>query len=225
MGAWENYQVAAQRLDAVRREAATLVAERTAVAKGARKEIAAARQRLAAQRGRLLGVANRAGVPAPSVTPDATEKQAALAALGTIVATQGTNPAAAATMVVRGARTSFDQVDTALSTLDDPNVRTSTGLGRNSLVYAIVALITCLIPVLLVLFGPTDPGLGATAVNLGSYCSAAILPLMGYGLAWLIVGQLGRSPNERRPNRSAAVGALITVGCVVLVYGSAIALA
>ena len=48
MGAWENYQVAAQRLDAVRREAATLVAERTAVAKGARKEIAAARQRLGA---------------------------------------------------------------------------------------------------------------------------------------------------------------------------------
>jgi hypothetical protein len=221
MGVWEEYQLAAQRLDTARREAATLVAERSAVAKSAGKELASARKRLAAQRARLLDMATRLGVPAPSVTPDAAEVAAARTAFA---ATRVPNPAVAATTAVRSARITLDSIDVQLSTLDDPRSPARRGgAARFAWVYAVVALVACLIPVAMVEFGPDDPApLRNTIFTLGSYCSAAILPLMGYGLAWVLVGSLNRRPNERHVQRGAALGALITIGCILIVYGLAI---
>jgi len=92
-------------------------------------------------------------------------------------------------------------------------------------VYALVDLVACLAPVGMIALGPSDPArVSTTLVNIGSYCSAVVLPLMGYGVAWLIVGSLSRRPDGRRGERNAALGALITVGCVIVVYGAAIAL-
>lgn len=223
MGAWQDYQLAAQRLDAARREAGTLAGERSAMAKAAGNEIAGARQRLAAQRARLIDIAGRLGVPAPAVTPDPTEVAAARTALA---ATRAPNPAVAATTAVRATRSTFDSIDATLSTLDDPrSPARRVGAGRDSLVYALTALITGVIPVLMLEFGPADPApLRNTLFTLGSYCGVAILPLLGFGVAWIVVGALNRRPNERRVERHAALGALITVGCVIVVYGTAIGL-
>ncbi len=217
--AWADYLAAAQRLDAARRDAATLVSERQAVAAAANKELAGARQRLAAQRSRLLDLATRLGVPAPRVTVDATELAEAQA---TLAATGAPNPAAAATAVLRANRAAIDGVDVALSTLDDPrSPARPTGTGRNLLTYAIVALVATVLPVLLILFGPNDPSQGARfyLLNAGAYCGAVIFPLIGYGIAWAIVGGLADRPAGGRPNRNAALGALITAACVILVYG------
>jgi hypothetical protein len=221
MGAWEDYLAAAQRLDAVRRDAATLVTERAAVTKAGHAEVATTRQRLAAQRARL--VANRLGVPAPRLTPDAAE----LASAGTaLAATRAPNPAVAGAATLRAVRPTIDEADALLTTLDDPrSPARPPGRARNCAVYALVALITCLVPVAMIALGPTDPAkVFTTLVNIGSYCSAVVLPLMGYGVAWVVVGSLSRRPDGRRGERNAALGALITVGCVILVYGAAIAL-
>src|SRR5690349_5245557 len=60
-----DYLRAAQRLDAVRREAAAAVSAQTTAAQTARKELGTLQQRLALQRARLTDLANRAGVAVP----------------------------------------------------------------------------------------------------------------------------------------------------------------
>jgi hypothetical protein len=223
MGAWEQYLDAAQRLDAARREAETLAAERAAVAKAAAADLATTRRRLEVQRARLIEAATRLGVRAPRVTVDAAELAHARTAMGYF---RAPNPTAAAAAALRANRATLDAGDAAVSTLEDPHGPAQTaGIGRNSTVYALAALTACLIPMLLVWFGPGDPARRATVlVRAGSYCGAVVLPLLGYALAWILTGALGRHPGVLRPNRSAALGAVITVGCVILVYGTAIVL-
>jgi hypothetical protein len=223
MGAWEEYLAAAQRLDTLSREASTLVTERAAVTRTGRSELATARQRLSAQRARLTELAQRLGVTVPPLAPDPAERAAANSALA---AARAPNAAVAGVAALRSARSTIDAADAALSTLDDPRAPVRPpGRARNCLVYAVAALVACLVPVLLIEFGPTDPArVVSTMVNLGAYCSAVVLPLIGYGVAWLVAGALARRPDGRRGSRDAALGALITVGCVIVVYGAAVAL-
>src|SRR5437868_8176608 len=69
MTAWDDYLAAAQRLDAVRRVAAAVVAEQTKSLQAAREELATGRTKLSRQRSRLLEAARQAGLPAPDLTP------------------------------------------------------------------------------------------------------------------------------------------------------------
>ena len=70
MTAWDDYLAAAQRLDAVRRDAAAATAARTAATQAAGQELATVRQRLALQAARLADLAARAGMAPPVLTPD-----------------------------------------------------------------------------------------------------------------------------------------------------------
>src|SRR5207247_11324367 len=69
--AWEEYLAAAQRLDTVRRDAATAAGARATAVQNAGQELAMVRQRLTLQRARLSDLATRAGMAAPCLTPDA----------------------------------------------------------------------------------------------------------------------------------------------------------
>ena len=224
MGAWAEYLDAAQRLDAARREAETLAAERAAVAKTAAADLVTTRRRLEAQRARLAEAARRLGVRAPRLTMDAVEQAQGRATLGYF---RASSPAAAAAAALRANRATLDAGDAAVAGLEDPHgPAQAVGVGRNSAVYALTALAACLIPVLLIGFGPDDPSREITVLlGAGSYCGAVVLPLLGYALAWVTVGALGKQPGVPPPSRNAALGAVITVGCVLLVYGTAIVLA
>lgn len=221
MGAWEDYLAAAQRLDAARRDAATLAAERSAVAKAGRAELAGARQRLSAQRARLLDLATRLGVPAPRVAVDATEVAGARAALA---GTGAPNPGAAAVALLRANRSTIDTVDAELSTLTSPQpAGLGSSRGRNLLVYAIAGLVATIVPVLLIMVAPSDPSMQLRYYTLffGGICAGVIFPLLGFGLAWSIIGSLARTPGQPRAGRDTALGALVTAACVIVVYGVA----
>jgi hypothetical protein len=67
--AWGDYLAAAQRLDVVRREVASMVDKRASAAGAARADLSLVRQRIALQRARLLQAAADAGAPPPQTDP------------------------------------------------------------------------------------------------------------------------------------------------------------
>lgn len=73
MNAWEEYLAATQRLDAVRRGAATAAGEQAEAVQDAREELTAVRARLVPQQARLRAL----GVPEPELVPAAVEVAAA----------------------------------------------------------------------------------------------------------------------------------------------------
>ncbi|MFI6759261.1 hypothetical protein ACIBF5_08975 [Micromonospora sp. NPDC050417] len=73
MSAWEEYLAAAQRLDAVRRGAATAAGEQAEAVQDAREELTAVRARLVPQQARLRAL----GVPEPELVPAPAEVAAA----------------------------------------------------------------------------------------------------------------------------------------------------
>lgn len=73
MSAWEEYLAAAQRLDAVRRGAATAAGEQAEAVQDAREELTAVRARLVPQQARLRAL----GVPEPELVPAPDEVAAA----------------------------------------------------------------------------------------------------------------------------------------------------
>ncbi|ROT28025.1 hypothetical protein [Micromonospora sp. HM5-17] len=75
--AWREYLTAAQRLDAVRREAATAASEQARSVHAAREELTALRARLVPQQARLRGL----GVPEGELTPTEPEVVAAAQAM------------------------------------------------------------------------------------------------------------------------------------------------
>lgn len=78
-GAWQEYLAAAQELDGVRRAAAVAAAERRETLRAARDELVAVRRRLTVQQARFAEVTGRHAVRLPTLTPRATEVNAALA--------------------------------------------------------------------------------------------------------------------------------------------------
>jgi hypothetical protein len=196
MGAWDDYQAAAQRLDRVRRDAATAVAEQAAAVQAAQQELTGVRQRLALQRARITDLASRAGLPAPLLTPDPPlPEPPGPAAAGAAL------QAAAADLVAADALVS--EVDTGSITCgpfpDWPQVL------RNVLVYGGVALLVLLVQLGLVL-GFSGPQTEVVAL----LCSAT-LPALGYGVSWLIVGLL-----YGKVDRTPVLGAAISAAPVVL---------
>jgi hypothetical protein len=196
MGAWEDYQDAAQRLDRVRRDAATAVAEQTTAVQTAQHDLARVRQRLALQQARIADLATRAGIPVPPLTPDP-------------VLPEPAGPAAASALL-HAATADLDAADAAVTEVDTGDF--SRGpfpdwpqVLRNVLVYGGVALL-----VLLVQFG-LYVGFSAPTTEFIALVCAATLPAVGYGVAWLIVGLL-----YGKVDRTPVLGAAISAAPVVL---------
>jgi hypothetical protein len=196
MGAWEEYQAAAQRLDRVRRDAATAVAEQAAAVQAARHDLAAVRQRLALQHARITDLAARAGLPPPVLTPDPPAPEPA----GPVAAKALLHNA---TVDLDGADAAVSEVDTGTFTRG-PFPDLSQPL-RNAVVYAAIAVLVLLVDLWL-LFAPSSSL--AQVAGLGF---AAILPAIGYGVALvslpLLYGKVERTP---------VLGAAISAAPVVL---------
>ncbi len=191
MGAWEDYLAAAQRLDDVRRAAASVAAEQTAAIATARQELSGVRQRLTLQRARLTDLATRAGLPALPLVP------------GPPVA----DPAdpAATNALLRAARADIDAADATLSEVDTGAVTRGPFHDwpqpmRNFVVYGGVAL-AVLVAQLILYFAVSSPQSSVLALLCG-----ATLPAIGYGVSWLVIGLL-YGKVERNPIMGAAISA------------------
>jgi hypothetical protein len=215
MTPWEDYLAAAQRLDVVRRQAASMVANQTAAVKAARAELVTVRQRAAQQGARLTAIAAAEGLPPPDSAPGQAEL---LAASTSMAGPTGAPPGPLAVHgALRGAQPTLGATDAILSTLDgagqglaaagrQPNVM------RNLLVYLGFALATVLVP-LVTLWVSRDSVLVIPTVG-----CAIVLPVMGYGFAWLTVGALESAPTRGRVYRAPVLGAATTVLTVVTIY-------
>jgi hypothetical protein len=204
MSAWEDYLAATQRLDAVRREAASVVAERVAAVKAAQADLAGVRQRVTQQHTRLASASKEAGVPVPDTGP------------AEPVAVTAEPIALRAALKETGA--TLTAADALLSTVERSN---STRLSRisnwpivprNLMVYLGFALLSVLVPLIT---------LGATTnkfLLLPTIGCATVLPLFGYGLAWLSVGMLYRPEHTGRVQRTPLIGAAATVATVIVLY-------
>jgi hypothetical protein len=191
VSAWEDYLAAAQRLDDVRRAAASAVAEQTAAIATAHQELSGVRQRLTLQRARLTDLATRAGLPALPLVP------------GPPVA-DPTSPAAT-TALLRAARADLDAADAALSEVDSGTATRGPFPDwpqpmRNFVVYGGVAL-AVLIAQLVLYFAVSGPASSVLALLCG-----ATLPAVGYGVSWLTIGLL-YGKVERNPIMGAAISA------------------
>jgi hypothetical protein len=119
---WRDYVGAAQRLDAVRRQAAKVVTEQTAAVKRVRAELATARRQVAIQQNRI-GDMVRDGQPVP-LRPTAVDLNAAEAALGRLA--QAALQRAAAHAAVTSTTGSFPTVTGSIPT-GQVNPGTNTG--------------------------------------------------------------------------------------------------
>jgi len=191
VSAWDDYLAAAQRLDAVRRGAASAAAEHTAAVTTAHQELSGVRQRLTLQRARLTDLATRAGLPALQLVP------------GPPVA-DPPSPAAT-TALLRAARADLDAADATLSEVDTGTVTRGPFPDwpqpmRNFVVYGGVAL-AVLIAQLVLYFAVAGPASSVLALLCG-----ATLPAVGYGVSWLAIGLL-YGKVERNPIMGAAISA------------------
>jgi hypothetical protein len=148
MSAWEEYLAAAQRLDAVRRSAATAAGEQAEAVQDAREELTAVRARLVPQQARLRAM----GVPAPELVPAPAE-----------VAEAGLAMAAGPAAVLAGLRQARGTADVAdvMVTATRLPASASGPTGRRSWVHALVVYGPFALAVLVLL---TCLGIGAVAV-------------------------------------------------------------
>ncbi|GIH18174.1 hypothetical protein [Rugosimonospora africana] len=225
MSDWDDYLAATQRLDAVRRGAASATDAGTATAQAAREDLATVRQRLDQQRVLLLALAGTSGLAlsadvlsdpeaAPgsgSVTAAGPGVRAGSAADGGVgavtaagadtvpdAATTGTDAGAAASVrALRAANADLDAADAILSGLDRPGLAGNRPpVRRNALVYGSFAVVV--LAVQLTLFGTLED----TVVSMVATAAGAVLPLVGFGLSWLLIGLLFAGPRWR-PGRLA----------------------
>jgi hypothetical protein len=192
---WQEYQAAAQNLDAVRREAAATAAADTAAVTAARAELAALRERLGVQQARIFDAADRAGLPRPEVTPSPEEVTAVGAALAA-------GPAAALEALQNG-RHQLDLADAELAGQGVGSGRPAGGVGlRNLLVYAPLAVVALLLQLgLMFLLAP------ASAV--WWLVLAAVLPVLAFGLGFAGVGLVFDPGPDGRVPRTPLLGALV----------------
>jgi hypothetical protein len=211
MAAWEEYLDAARRLDTVRQEASAARAVEAAAAQDVGRELAALRQRIGLQRMRLLDVARRAGMTDPEVTDPRVAMQAGTAQPPDAPAAP---PASASSHVaaVQAARERLDTADALLSEVDGPGMSAGP-LGtwpparRNAVVYGGFALLVLVVQVILFVAAPS----GAASV-LAVGCGA-VLPVIGFGLAWLGVGIVF---SGERVDRTPLLGAVISAAPILV---------
>lgn len=199
MTAWDDYLAAAQRLDAVRRDASAAMATQTTAVQAAHHELALVRQRLALQHARLSDLASRAGMPTPPLSPD-------------LRLPDPPDPASASAML-RGAFTDLDAADAAMSEADTGTVTRGPlpdlpQTARNLLVYGGFALVV-LITQLVLYFA-----VSGTVTSVAALACGATLPAIGFGASLLTVGLL-----YGKVNRTPVLGAAVSAAPVVLLCG------
>ncbi|MBO0870838.1 MAG: hypothetical protein J2P15_19965 [Micromonosporaceae bacterium] len=195
MSAWDDYATAAQRLDEVRQEAASIVSSQAAALDGALGELAALRPRLAVQRARLSTV-DAPRLPGPPLAPEATP----------------TDPAGAAALL----RESADRVravDAILSTVEADQSRRRP-VRRNALLYLGFAVLMAL-PALVAL-----PLVRRSVLLVPVVGCAAFFPILGYGLAWLLADRRNRTPVLGAVVSIAAVLAIYLIYLTLLLAGA-----
>ena len=209
--AWDEYLDAARRLDAVRQEVATAHAVEAAAAQDVGRELAALRQRIGLQRMRLLDVARRAGAPDPQLV----DPRVAVLTGAAQPPDAPTAPRASASShvaAVQAARERLDAADALLSEVDGPGISAGP-LGtwpparRNAVVYGGIALLVLVVQVILFVAAP-DGAASVLAVGCG-----AVLPVFGFGLAWITVGILFSGD---RVDRTPWLGAVISAAPILV---------
>ncbi|SNT66092.1 hypothetical protein SAMN05421812_13220 [Asanoa hainanensis] len=193
--AWSDYCAAAQRLDAVRRGAATAAGEQAQTTRAAREELSAVRARLVPQQARL----REAGVPDVDLHPTQADAEAAGRAIAG-------DPAGVLT-ALHQARSTADRADAALlgvpgAALGVTGPRTPvTSWVRNMLVYGPFAGAVLVVQIALLV---TAHGTPMTIYALG--CGLA-LPLVALGFAWVTIGAAFPAPTGCKVDRTLPIGA------------------
>ncbi|GAA3931931.1 hypothetical protein [Actinoplanes auranticolor] len=196
-GPWAAYVAAAQRLDAVRRAAASTAGEQAATLQAAQQELASVRARLAPQRARLV---QDLGVPVASLTAQPGER--ALAAQSVAAGPE------AILVALRQARGTADAADAAMLNGSGPAAPWRPW-ARNLLVYGPFAAAVLIVQIVLYLIAPS-----------GSLPTYALLcglsmPLLAFGLGWLTIGFVyGGGP--AKVDRTPIVGAIACLTPVLL---------
>ena len=204
MTAWEEYLAAAQRLDAVRRSAAAVTAEHTAVLNAAHEDLMAVRGRQAIQQARLLDTARQAGAPPPVLTPQPDDLAAAQAALGPAPTPHAIRAS------LHAARATFDAADAVLSGLAEAGTAPPRSpRARNALIYGAYALLAAALEALA--FLSVSEGTGALLV----VGCGLVLPVFVFGLGWLTAGAF--RPVDRTPGLGAALSLLALIPLVAMV--------
>jgi len=200
--AWDEYCAGAQRLDEIRRGAATAAGEQARAVRAAREELGAVRARLVPQQSRL----REAGVPDDELMPTPADTAMAEQAVG-----GGPVQVLAA---LRQARMTADGADAALL---GAGVGGGAGKGlrtaalRNLLVYGPFAL-TVLVVQIVLLFVSSGSAGGAYALGCG-----VLLPVTAFGLGWLGVGIAFPAAPGERVDRTPLFGAVVCLVPAVLV--------
>jgi hypothetical protein len=195
--AWADYLAAAQRLDAVRRGAATAVSEQAATVQAAAHELTAVRARLAPQRARLV---QDLGVPIESLIPtDAELMQATQAVAG--------GPAVVLA-ALRQARGTADAADaTMLGNVGQG--RPWRPWARNLLVYGPFAAAVLIVQIVLYLVAPSG------SVPTYALLCGLTMPVLAFGLGWVTIGFVyGGGPGK--VDRTPIVGAIACLTPVLL---------
>ncbi len=191
--AWDDYLTAAQRLDTVRRTAASAAAEQGAATEAAQTELTALRARLEPQRSRLV---RDLGVPDRDLTPTEADLTAATAAvLG--------GPAAVLT-ALRDARATADAADAAVV---PPG--TAKPWQRNLLVYGPFALVVLIVQVVLSAVADSDARLGYALL-----CSLT-MPVVAFGLGWVAVG-IAFGGTGRKVDRTPILGLGVCIAPILI---------
>jgi hypothetical protein len=196
---WAGYLAAAQRLDAIRRAASTVVSEQARTTQAAQHELAAVRARLAPQRSRLM---RDLGVPESDLMPLPAETAAAAQAVS--------GGPAAALSALRQARGTADAADAAM--IGSGPVAPWPPWMRNLLVYGPFA--AAVLVVQIVLYLVAEPGSLPTYALL---CGLS-LPVLAFGLGWATIGFVfgGSGSGSGKLDRTPILGAIVCLTPVIL---------
>lgn len=199
--AWEEYLAAAQRLHAIRRKAADAVAEQTATVQAARDELAAVRNRLSRQQGRIRAAAAPAE---PGLVPTPAEVGAAAAAVG--------DHPAGVLDTLRRTRVMVDEADAAVTAAQSPRGGLA-GLptpARNLLVYGPLALLVMMTQLVLYLV------VSETTLPFYVPLCGLVMPAAAFLLGFVTIGLVFPAPPGRRVDRTPVLGAAVCLASVVL---------
>lgn len=202
--AWQGYQAAARRLDSVRREGASALAEQQAVAQAARTELKYVRERLALQQREwpAAGVAPQELIPAPPAVP----------ADGTGVPADGTlgvplDSPERVLDTLRRTRSIVDEADALVLGRPAP----ASGLAglppnlRNLFVYAPFAFLAVAIQYVL-----------STSENGFFLLIGLALPAVAFVLGFLTIGLIFPPAEGTKVDRTPVLGAGVCLASVVM---------
>jgi hypothetical protein len=196
--AWRDYLDAAQRLDAVRRGAASSAAEQDRLLRASREELAALAARLAPQRARLREL----GVPDDQLVPQPAELAAAAQAVG--------DGPASALAALRAARMTADGADAAVLGRGSAGPAPTPAWLRNLLVYGPFAAVVLVVQ--LALYLTVD---GSSLPLYAAMCGLT-MPAAAFGLGWLVVGLAFAPGPDGRVERTPLIGAAVCLAPVLL---------